>query len=143
MKKEIGEGIARMLAEKMGADVHFEDDDDAGEGSPQPIVEAQIETLREVCQTYHAGNTYKVGDLITPRRGYGTKGAGIPHVVIEVFDPPIRVHQVQNSLDSTSNGFGRRMDLRVATMSNGRRSGLVAVCCFHVESFEYEPFVIK
>lgn len=70
-----------------------EDYDGRGEGLP----EAQIERLKEVARRIAAGNTFKVGDLVTARKDAPVKGAGKPHLIIEIDnDAPLYQGMVGN-----------------------------------------------
>ncbi len=66
-------------------------------------------TLKEISARYAAGNPFKVGELITPRKGYGIKGEGRPHVVVEIAEKPL----VPGETNSGSPDFGARLDIRV------------------------------
>ena len=68
-------GLAEFLAS-------MEDDDrnEVSEGLP----EAQIARLRETSERILFGNTFKPGDLVTVRKDAPIKGAGKPHLVIEI-----------------------------------------------------------
>lgn len=68
-------GLAEFLAS-----MEPEDREDKSEGLP----EAQIERLREVSARIAAGNPFKPGDLVTVRKDAPVKGAGKPHLVIEI-----------------------------------------------------------
>lgn len=74
--------LARMLAELGDND----DDHIRNEGLP----EAQIERLKEMAARIAAGNQFKTGDVVTMRKDAPLKGAGKPHVVIELCpDAPL------------------------------------------------------
>jgi hypothetical protein len=103
---------------------------------PLPIVEAQIATLQEIADIYRRGCPFKVGDVITPRNGHNMKGAGRPHVVMEVFDEPVRTLTSADPADTSQCTFGRRMDMRVATFS----VEMGVVVAFMTESWEFESF---
>jgi hypothetical protein len=107
------------------------------ESDPVPLPPADIvcHTLQEVCETYQKPCPYKPGDLVTPRRGYWIKGAGEPHIVVEVFDPPIRLI-TDDVEEAGSMMYGARFDIRVACMSNHTRN----VVAFVAESWAYEPY---
>jgi hypothetical protein len=92
-------------------------------------------TLTEVADRYISPCEFKVGDLITPRAGYNTKGAGEPFIVVEVFDKPIRaLAPVENVDDLGSHLFGAKIDIRVAHEMKGD-------LIMHVgESWTYEPY---
>ena len=68
-------GLAEFLAS-------MEDDDrnEVSEGLP----EAQIARLREVSNLILKGNMFKPGDLVTVRKDAPIKGAGKPHLVVEI-----------------------------------------------------------
>ena len=112
-----------------------------GDDEPVPMPPADIAciTLREIAETYQKPCPFKVGDLVTPRRGYWVKGAGEPHVVVEVFDPPRRFFSQEDCEAVNTITYGARLDMRVVCMSSHSRS-IVAYCG---ESWGYEPFVVK
>jgi hypothetical protein len=56
-------------------------------------------TLLENYRRYAAGNPFKPGDLITPRRGYGLLGAGTPQVVMDVFEVGVDYGSSENWCD--------------------------------------------
>jgi len=94
------------------------------------LPEAQICTLREVKDRYLAGNSFKVGDIITPRKGGAYNGRGVPHMVIEVAQTPLR-----NLNGSTaSSDFGSRLDIRVIRVDGEH------VVPFWMESFQLEQW---
>lgn len=103
----------------------FTDDDD----QPRPLTEAIIHELRVIFARYQRACPFDPGQLVTPRRGSTVTGVGDPHIVVEVFDPPIRSQSTAGS-----NADGRRFDMRVV--------------CYHpdfyaahmVESWEFEPW---
>lgn len=61
---------------------------------PRILPEAEIERLRDLAARYAAPNPFKVGDLVTPRKGGVIKdrSCGHPCVVIETFDPIFSAH---------------------------------------------------
>jgi len=75
MRDDLAEGLARLL-----------NDDD----TPPPCDEAMVDVLRELGAAY-AAPPPKVGDLVTPRPGVNLRGVGQPHLVVEVFDPPVHL----------------------------------------------------
>lgn len=79
-----------------------------------PLPEAQIATLREVRARFAAGCTFKPGDIVTPRKGYCLKGAGVPHIVLEVGAPPPPPAWPSVPSDTGSSRFGARLDMRIA-----------------------------
>lgn len=113
------------------------DDDDTE--AARPIPEAVVSDLRDIYTRYAAGCPFKPGDLVTPRKGYNSKGAGEPHIVLEVRDnatcdltPPAEPS------DTTSCTFGRRLDIRVAYLAEGHRGQeYVTHWC---ESWVFEPY---
>lgn len=50
------------------------------------LPEAAIERLKETAARIHAGNPFKVGDIVTVREDSPMKSAGIPHLIIGI-DP--------------------------------------------------------
>ncbi|MEZ2410500.1 hypothetical protein AB6806_27265 [Bosea sp. RCC_152_1] len=93
----------------MLADIAGERDESDGR---EPAMAAEV--LVEFQKTYAdflTGCPFKPGDLITPRRGTNMKGAGKPHVVLEVRDRP-DPHFAEGA---GSTQFGRRNDIRVAS----------------------------
>lgn len=78
------------------------------------LLEAQILTLRELAAAYAAGNIYKVGDLITPRRGVNLRHAGAPHMIVEILEPPIRKGESQKHSHGAVD-FWARLDIRVVS----------------------------
>lgn len=101
-----------------------------------PLPEAQIATLKEACERYAAPCPFKVGDIVTPRKGYSTRGVGVPHVVLEVLAEPLQLMKADPRVMSM-NCFGRRIDMRV--LCHGETDGELAA--YWVESWEYEPYV--
>lgn len=58
-------------------------------------------------QRMSAGCPFAVGELVTPLASSPLVGAGDPFLVVEVFDPPIRVE------DQSSVRLGQQIDLRL------------------------------
>ena len=106
---------------------------DEARNKPAPLIEAQIATLKEVADRYFAGCPFVEGDIVTPRSGTNYKDIGIPHIVLEVRDPPFFNTA---SSDANSSSFGQRLDMRVAAVS--QNTGNVAA--WWVESWAFEPF---
>lgn len=109
------DGMARLISEIAGGGGAFEGG--SGYGKRPPLPEAQIMTLREICERYQRPNPFKVGDLVHPRADSRLKGRGMPHIVIEVFGEPIRAL----SDEANSNAFGLNLTMRV--------------CCFVGEGY--------
>jgi hypothetical protein len=95
--------------------------------------EAAAMTLKEVAQRYHT-NPFKVGDLVTPREAHNVRHAGEPHVVVEVFDPPVRVTQIAESAEMASPHFYARCDVRIVCMMNDD------IMAFMMESWKLKPY---
>lgn len=110
-----------------------EDDD----YSTRILPEAQEARLREYNDLYQSmvqnGTKFQPGDMVTPRAGYGTKGVGQPHVVLETRHAGVIDPHWTNDVSASSNG--KRQDVRVACFVNDR-----SMVAFWVESFEYEPY---
>lgn len=99
-------------------------------------VEALLLDLKDHCARYQAGCAFSIGDVVTPRKGYGTRGAGAPHVVLEVLECGEEIFnaETQDPGGTGSSGFGRRLDMRVVTRMGGK------ICMFWEESVNFEPF---
>ena len=98
-------------------------------------LEARIQDLKDISSRYQKGCPFKVGDLITPRKGYNKVGHGKPEVVLEVRSEPIFNTQITDDMrDVGTTFFGSRLDMRVAAVQEG------TFCAFWVESWQYESF---
>lgn len=107
----------------------------ASDDGPQPIPEAVVHELRGLCQRYAAGCPFKPGDLVTPRPGYNKRGAGDPHIVLEVADSPHRNFvPCEDQSDTSSAHFGARLDVRVGASMGGD------YVAFWAESWVLEPY---
>jgi hypothetical protein len=124
--------FARALANAINGAA--EDDDDKDD-APALLPEAVIADLKELCSRYTAGCPFRVGDLVTPRRGYNALGAGTPHIVIEVRSEPIRNFDVAQPGFLSSDHFGARIDIRVAHIDHG-----TTMVMHWGESWMYEPY---
>lgn len=97
------------------------DDDDAPRAMPIP--EAQIATLREYQARFAELERYipfAPGDIVTIAPTAPVKGAGLPHIVLEVVQPG-DAHRTWGE-DSGSNHFGKRCEVRIAGIaSHGER----------------------
>jgi len=69
--------LARLLADM---------DDEPRSRKLAILPEAAIERLKEAAALIAAPNTFKPGDIVTPREGFNIKGSGEPHIVTRV-DP--------------------------------------------------------
>lgn len=123
-------------------------DDDEGDGGSKKRVrrdtsygvtlpsDGQIANLREMLGIYtdiqDAGTPFKVGDLVTPRANSTIKGAGYPHVVIEVIDPKL-VFSPRHAPSDIN--FGQRVDIRVMCHVQDE-----TVASYWGESWQYEPY---
>lgn len=119
------------LAEMMG--IEAED-----EAPPAPLPEAAVASLRETCDRYVKGNPFKVGDLVTARKGFNLGFAGDPHIVVELVGdamaPPPRFVGDESAHGKSS--YGARLDMRVAHISRG------ALVMHWSESWQYEPYAL-
>lgn len=86
---------------------------------------------------------FKVGDLVTPTKGLAVKGAGEPHLIVEIVDSKPRSEPIDTAIlagsdtvHAGSNAFGARMDMRVLTLAGG--SGKIA--SWSVESWVFETW---
>lgn len=118
----------RPLAELLSAIVEDESDK-SDEVRMDP--EAQIMELRNYVNDYRGGR-FKVGDLITPRACASLNGAGKPHIVLEVRKDS---EPYFGGAEVVSNAFGRRLDIRVASVSPYGR-----VVMHWAESVEFIPY---
>ena len=121
--------LARMLRE---IDLDRDEDEDEDEGN-RPLPEATVNDLRIAFANYGACN-FKPGDLVTPRRGYNVKGAGEPHIVLEVPEAPVFVTSVSEPNDIGSHAFGHRCNMRVACRMGQK------IAAFWVESYAFETY---
>lgn len=97
-------GLAELLAEMR------DDREDRDGREPAMAAEALVE-FQNSYAAFLVGCPFKVGDLITPRRGTVVKGAGKPHVVLEVREKP----EPNFAGEDGTVGFGSRNDVRVAS----------------------------
>jgi hypothetical protein len=96
---------------------------------------AEIERLVAMFETYAAGCKFMPGELITPRGDSNLDGAGLPHIVLDVVERP----RPQMTGDPNEAGFGARIDLRyarVVTLPDGE----AVVVAFWEESWKFEPY---
>lgn len=131
MSTVLGPFDPSMLSRVLGA-ARGDEDYDVGLSK-----EAQAISLRDFNERYQNAMLnpprFKAGDMVTPIKGVGTKGAGNPHVVLEVRS--FGSIEPYWSKDASSSGNGRRLDIRVACFVHGE-----SVSTFWVESIEYEPY---
>jgi len=115
-------GFAEMLAARLAADEN--------EG-PKFLPEAAIMRLREAASAYAVGCPFKVGDIVTLRKGYNIKGDGDPAIVVEVASVP---HRTFDDQDPGAQLFGMRLDMRTVCIRGDR------VCAHWQESWHFEPY---
>lgn len=101
-----------------------------------PLKEVQVTTLKEVYDRYSAPCPFSDSDIVTPRKGYGMMGEGLPHVVLETGNPPMSQTWPSDPSETASNSFGTRLDMRVASFSE-RTGGIDA---WWVESWKFETY---
>jgi len=92
--------------------------------------EVQAMELAEFARGYR--QRFQVGQYITPKPNTGTKGAGLPHLVVEV-NPNAEPVFLQDGNGSMRNG--RRNEIRVATYVDDE-----TITMFWVEAVDYEPW---
>ena len=107
------EGIALNLADLLGGS-RFERE----APKPRALPEAQIMELQAAFTTYSAPCPFKPGDIVVPRPNAPYTDKGVPHIVLEVADYPIRLFDVKDVTDCSSSAFGQRLDCRVAVISD-------------------------
>lgn len=119
-----------MLREMGGAE--FEDREERAPSSPPDVL---CKTLREVADRYAAGCQFKVGDLVTPRKGYNIKDEGRPHIVVDVRHNAVADLTVPPDTGEIGNvTFGSRMDIRTAHEARG------TMVMHWNESWQFEPY---
>lgn len=91
-----------------------------------------VEALRDQAQFYTRENPFKVGDLVTPRKGTCYVGAGEVHLVIAVNE---YAEYDFGNVDPVSNRYGRKLDIRVLSWVQGQWPA------HWVESAGFEPWV--
>lgn len=105
----------------------------AAAATRRPLPEAQVMTLNEVFAAYSKPCPFKPGDIVTPRKTSRYSDVGMPHVVLEVAETPIRNFVATEDLsDITSSAFGARLDIRVALVTDD--DGSVGYSDYHVET---------
>lgn len=108
------------------------------EKKPRPLDEAQIMELQALFSRYTEPCPFKPGDLVTPRANANYTDRGVPHIVIEVADQPIRNFTTEDVHDIASHAFGCRLDVRVAVIADGERT-----VAFWQESWQLEAWPPK
>ena len=117
----------RMLSEARGGG-----DDSSSRTKADPA--AVMMDLREAAALYAASKAscpFKTGDIVTPREHFTVKGAGDPHIVVDLMAD---VRPLFDAGEPGSNAWGKRVDMRIIPLSNGNRVS------HWVESFEFELY---
>lgn len=120
--------ILALAAQSRGRD---RDDDDEME-APKPLPEAVIADLRSKFDLY-GKQRFAPGDLVTPAKNSDMKGAGEPHIVLEVRSLPEPLFS--DAVRPGSNSYGVRLDMRIAT-----RIPSGEIVAGWVESYQFEPY---
>lgn len=108
---------------------------DRADDAPKSPPDVLCKTLREIAARYSAPCPFKVGDLVTPRKGYVSKEEGEPGIVIEVAEQPIRNFAcVEGQTDIASMAYGAKIDVRVAYGRHG------VIMAHWQESWTIEPY---
>ena len=118
-----GNALARLMA-------GIDDDDD--ESSSSILTEVKITTLKETYERYAEACTFKPGEFVTPRKGANMKGAGDPHIVLEVLATPVVPLD-----DAGGTNFGQRHDILIAGYGYGDNS----IVSWLVQSWKLERYV--
>ncbi len=84
-------------------------DSGAGEAMPNLTLDACLAALRDQARRIVEPCPFKVGDLITVRTGADVKGAGSPHIVVELLAEPV----TDMRAEAGSNQFLRQYTMRV------------------------------
>lgn len=85
----------------------------------KPVLEAAMATLQEIAGRYQAKCPFGPGDVVTPRVGFLYTNCGTPHVILEVFDPPLRYFPETGTYsDVASCTYGTRLDVRLGIIDN-------------------------
>lgn len=104
----------------------------------RPLDEAQVMELKAMYERYAAPCPFKPGDLVTPRSNSNYTDNGVPHIVLEVAETPIRVFDIEEPHDISSHAFGPRLDVRVGIIADGER-----MVAFWQESWQLEAWTPK
>ena len=101
---------------------------------PDILPEAAVAELQLTYQAFSRPNPYRPADLVTPRSNAGVRGAGKPHIVLEILDEPRRLWIADGVREVLSSGFGTLVDMRVAEISD------TGVSAFWVESWRFDTY---
>lgn len=132
----MGNTMTNGLAALLSA-ISSDDDDDAPRSAPLP--EAQIATLREFQVRFAELKQrvpFKPGDIVTIAPTAPVKGAGRPHIVLEVVQPD-DAHRTWGE-DSGSNHFGKKCEVRIAVI--GSAAGSHVIGRHWVEAIDLIPY---
>lgn len=80
---------------------------------PASVQAKRLVAMYKLYQEHRKHCPFGPGDLVTPRDGVNFKGAGDPHIVLEVradAEPQFSIGEPNSS------GFGHRLNIRVACM---------------------------
>ena len=102
---------------------------------PDTQLEAQVMDLQVLVAAYAAGNVYKAGDIVTPRPNCNLRGHGLPHVVLEAREPFYTFDSENDSENTTSCAYGRRLDFRIVCMADHGHA-----TPYWAESWQYMPY---
>ncbi len=104
------------------------------EEPPMPLVEAQIETLKEFAAGYMV-NPFKVGDLVKPKSISGIRGEMTkqPSIVVDVRNIPL-LSGANETHDSS--GCMHPVNIRTAVVTPGG-----SITCFWNSSHDFEFWV--
>jgi len=100
-------GTIEAFLSSMGAEASA--DGSSGESHTKLSLAACLVALKDQAARMVAPCPFKAGDLITVRPGTDVKGAGKPHIVVEVLPEPV----VDTKADAGSNQFLRQYTMRV------------------------------
>lgn len=98
---------------------------------PFPMHSVAITTLREWQAGYD--QAWKVGDIVTPRKGSKMKGVGQPHIVVEVKARAMGLPTADG--EPSSPNFGALLDTRIMGFTPHGN-----VMCWWMESWELERY---
>lgn len=79
--------IEEILAKAIAANHDRENEDNHAKRRSRPLsFDVVVERLKELVVAYSPECPFKVGQLVTPRADGALKGAGEPHIVVEIAD---------------------------------------------------------
>lgn len=84
-----------------------------------PDADAQIKDLIAIKERYTEGCPFKVGDLVTPRKGFNLRGVDQPAIVLQVLEKPLQ--DLSNSAEQMNSCmYGCKIDMRVLRYSDSK-----------------------